>query len=31
LINPKTGLMTVQDLADGNKTIEYQCKPSNFK
>jgi hypothetical protein len=31
LINPKTGLMKVQDLADGNKTIEYQCKPSNFK
>jgi len=31
LINPKTGLMTVQDLANGNKTTEYQCKPSDYK
>ncbi|CAN1528997.1 hypothetical protein MCEZE4_01340 [Burkholderiaceae bacterium] len=31
LINPKTGTMTVQDLADGNKITEYQCRPSNPK
>lgn len=31
VINPKEGTMTVQDLADGNKTTEYQCKPSTFK
>jgi len=31
VIDPKAGTMTVQDVAEGNKTTVYQCKPSNFK
>ena len=31
VINPKAGTMKVQDLAEGNKMTEYQCKPSNYK
>ena len=31
VINPKVGTMKVQDLSEGNKITEYQCKPSNYK